>query len=77
MPTRWSWRGWKRASWSAGSSLADAPIVAVSAKTGDGLDALRARAGGGRRGGAACARPTVRRGCRSIASSRCAASARS
>ena len=33
----------------AGSALADAPIVAVSAKTGDGLDALRARARGDRR----------------------------
>ena len=71
MPTRWSSRGSRSRELVAGSLLADAPIVAVSSKTGAGLDALRDGARGAsprvrRRG------PTTgRRGCRSIACSRC------
>ena len=59
----------------AGSFLADAPLVAVSARTGEGLDALRAALDAPPRGCRFV--ETGRRGCRSIASSRCAASARS
>ena len=59
----------------AGSFLEGAPIVDVSARTGEGLDALRAAlvdAAAAHRGRAR----TGPRGCRSIASSRARASAR-
>ena len=54
----------------AGSFLADAPMVAVSSKTGSGLDGLAQRARGRGVGRARNETATARRGCRSIASSR-------
>ena len=54
----------------AGSFLDGAPIVPVSAKTGEGLDALRAALVGRRRPGPPAAPPAASPGCRSIACSR-------
>ena len=54
----------------AGSFLEGAPIVPVSAKTGEGLDALRAALAAVGRTRARPARSTRSRGCRSIACSR-------
>ena len=60
----------------AGSFLEGAPIVPVSARTGEGLDALRAVLAelAARRRGRAM--PAARRVCPSTARSRCGASAR-
>ena len=59
----------------AGTSLAGAEVVPVSALTGQGLDQLRSRARRPPRRHGRPPRPPAARGCRSTASSRSAASA--
>ncbi len=61
---------WRSRELVAGSFLEGAPVVAVSATTGEGLDALRAALAAAARAGAARGRSTAPRGCRSIARSR-------
>jgi selenocysteine-specific translation elongation factor len=71
------WSARRRANAWGGTTLADAPIVAVSATTGAGLDELRAAIDRLLDWDAGTRRRPAHHACRSTASSRSAASARS